>query len=311
MAEQSAHEKAMASINAMFDPPETTEQETPAAVQEDEQESAPAEGAQAEAAQQEPGKQPEETEATREVEIDGETYIVPAKIAERFIQHADYTRKTQDVAEMRRALSAEREASQLEKAFEQSVKDEQKQLTLIEASLEQFRKLDWGKVEDTAQLLHLRAQFDQLKDAKAEVEKSIGAKRADFEGKVKEKASEAQLAGQKYIESKVKGFTDDTKQELFAYGLNEGYTRDELDRIVDPRIVITLWKARQWDALQATKPSVTKRASQAAPVVKPGATQPQASKSQVLTKVFRDAKGKQEKVRAAEDYFANLLGGGR
>lgn len=300
MAEQTAHDKALAGIEAMFAP-----QEAPAPPAEE----AAGEAAVAEAPEQEPTQ--EQPEETVEVEIDGEVYALPKKISERFIHHADYTRKTQDVAEMRRALSAEREASHLERAFSEAIREEQKQLTLLEANIDQFRKLDWSKIEDTGQLIHLRTQFDQLKDARAELEKSINAKRADFEGKVKEKASEAQIAGQKYIEAHVKGWNDGIKQDLFAYGLNEGYTRDELDRIVDPRIVVTLWKSRQWDALQAQKPAVTKRAAQAAPVVKPGATQPQASRVQQLAGAIKTAQTNQQKVRAAEEYFAARFSGER
>lgn len=302
---ETAHDKALAGIAAMFDPKDSTEP-PPEEVTE---ETAPAEEQATEATEQAPPEQSEEE--TAEVEIDGETYLVPKKISERFIQHADYTRKTQDIAEMRRALSAEREATALERAFEQSTREEQKQLSVIEASLDQFKKLDWSKIEDTTQLIHLRTQYDQLKDTRAELQGQLQAKREEFQQKIKDKASEAQVAGQKYIESHVKGFDEEAKADLFAYGLQEGYTRDELDRIVDPRIVVTLWKSRQWDALQAQKPAVTKRAAQAAPMMKPGNTQPQPSKAAQLNQAYKTARSDTDKRKALEGYFANLFQGGR
>ena len=304
MAEPSAHEQALDKIQDMWTEPET---EAPEAVPEAEPETAETEPLEAEATEQEPTQeQPEE----QEVEIDGEIYLIPKRIADKFIQHADYTRKSQDIAEMRRALSATTEAQAIEKAFNQSVSDEQRQLTLIDAQIAQFKQLDWSKIEDTAQLLHLRTQLDQLKDSRAEVDQSIKAKRSEFEEKVKSASQEAIAAGKKYIEQHLKDFNESKKQELFAYGLNEGYTRDELDRIVDPRIVVTLWKARQWDSLQASKPKVANKAAQAAPTVKPGATRQTPTRVQQLSKVFKDAKTQQGKKQAAEEYFAARMGGG-
>lgn len=297
-----SHDAAVKGIEAMFggEPDKPVEQE------------AQAEAPQAEATEtpegqdpaQEAQAQPEEVE----VEIEGEKYLVPKKISDRFIQHADYTRKTQDIAEMRRALSAERETVNLEKAFSQAVDAEHKELALLDSHIEQYKKLDWASLE-TEQLLKARAQFDQIKDRRAEVAEKVSAKRKEFDDKIKQASQEAIDAGKKYIEQRVKGFDESAKKELFAYGLTEGYSRDELDRIVDPRIVVTLWKARQWDNLQASKPAVNNKASQAAPVVRPGSVQRGPSRVQQLAKGIKDAKTSQGKKRAAEDYFTAKFGG--
>lgn len=244
-------------------------------------------------------QQSEETE----VEIEGEKYIVPKKIADKFIHHADYTRKTQDIAEMRRALSAEREVATLNKAFDQSVAVEQQNLLMLSAQIEQFRKLDWQAME-TEQLLKARASLDQLRDAKAELETSIKAKRADFDQKIKGHVQEAMQAGEKYITQHIKGWNDETKKTLHSYGISQGYTHEEMSKIADPRIVVSLNKARLWDELQASQPGVQKRASQAAPTVRPGATQRQPNKIQQLGKAIKEAKGPTAKRDAAVDYFA-------
>jgi hypothetical protein len=295
------HDAALAAVEKMWgggDQAEAVATQTEETVDADPQEAQQPEQAET------PQEQPEETE---EVEIDGEIYAIPKKISDRFKMHADYTRKTQETAEMRRALSAEREAMALDRAFQESIAEESKKLTLLDAQIGQFKNIDWTAIEDAGQMMRLRAQLDQLKDQRKELADSLQAKRGDFEKQVKAKAQEAIQAGQKYVEQHVKGFNDSMKQGLFAYGLNEGYTRDELDRIVDPRIIVTLWKASQWDALQSQKPAVTKKAAQAAPVIKPGATKPTPPKSAQLLQGIKQAKGNQAKVRAAEDYFAERL----
>lgn len=243
-------------------------------------------------------QQPEEVE----VEIEGERYLVPKKISDRFIQHADYTRKTQDVAELRRAVSAERETFSLNKAFDQAVATERQRLAAIEEQLEQYKKVDWHSLE-TEQLLKARASFDQLKDMRAELAEAIKAKRGDFDQRISQHVQEAMQAGEKYITQRIKGFNDDTKNEILSYGVAEGYTKAELDRVMDPRIVVSLHKAMQWDKLQASKPETLNRASQAQPTVRPGASQRPVSRIQSLNKAFSQAKPGRAKEDAAVDYF--------
>lgn len=289
-----SHQQAEAAVEAMFlrgSEPEKTEQ--PAEVET--QEAKPDE--------QEPTQQEPEV---AEVEIDGETYQVPQKIKDRFIHHADYTRKTQELAEARRVVASQEQSLKLQQAFQQEVSQETTQLAAIRQQIEQYKKLDWGSME-TEQLVRTKHQYDQLRDYEADLDKAVQGKRQAFEEKVGKLTQEAREAGLKYIQQKIKGFNDDKAKELLSYGVAEGYTQEELANVMDPRIVVTLWKARQWDQLQAGKPEITKRASQAAPVVKPGAAQKPTSHKQVLTKVIRESKDPKVKTRAAEEYFANIL----
>src|SRR4051812_34876614 len=47
---------------------------------------------------------------TFEVELDGQVHTLPAALKGAFLRQADYTRKTQELAEHRRALEADRQA---------------------------------------------------------------------------------------------------------------------------------------------------------------------------------------------------------
>lgn len=312
MSEQApnSHDTAVQAIEKMFGGGEDTaeEQAPEQEVEETQGEETPAEVEAAEGEGEEQAETPAAPEEV-EVEIDGETYLVPKKISDRFIQHADYTRKTQDIAELRRSLSAEREAAAVEKAFANAVDAERKQLDQINGQLEQLKNVNLDEYTDATQLMKLAQYREKLRDAKADAEKSISDKRSQFDTKLKELSAQAIEAGQKYVEQRVKGFDDNAKRELFAYGLNEGYTRDELDRLTDPRITVTLWKAAQWDALQASKPAITKRTAQSAPVVKPGATKPMVSRVQALDKRFKEAKGGDAKRRSLEDLMTAKFGG--
>jgi len=310
---QEKHDAALDRVTGMFgggEPPEL-EKEPP-------QTPADAPGIEGDDQGKAAGDEPQKTEASEqgvtqaqsedtEVVIDGETYLMPKKIADRFIHQADYTRKTQDLAELRRVSAAEREAIMLERAFEGQIAEERNQLAILDAQLSQYKKLDWSAL-DTEQLLKARAQLDQLKEQRAEIDTSIKAKRGQFDQKIQSVTSEVVTAGQKYIEQRIQKFSDVEKQALFAYGVNEGYAAEEMQKLIDPRLVVTLWKASKWDALQASKPGINKRAAQAAPTIRPGATQPQSSRIQKLSKAIKDAKTSQGKKVAAEEYFAHKMG---
>lgn len=256
-----------------------------------------------EPAEQEPTQQEPEV---AEVEIDGETYQVPTKIKDRFIHHADYTRKTQELAEARRVVAASEQQFKLQSAFQQSVGDEVAQVKAIESQLAQYAKLDWQAM-DTDQLVRTKHQLDQLKDAKAEIEKSLQAKHGEFQQKVQQARQQAIESGRKYVEQRIKGFNDKTAQEIVAFGQAEGYTPEELQGSTDPRFVVTLWKAQQWDKLQSAKPGIQNKASQAAPVIKPGAAQKPMSQKQVLSKVMRESKDPKTKARATEAYLETIF----
>lgn len=248
--------------------------------------------------------------ATREVEIDGEVYEIPDKIAERFIHHADYTKKTQNIAELSRTLSAERETLQIANAFERAVANERQQIALLDAQLAQFKSADWSQM-GTEDLLRTRAQFDQLRDARAELAKQVDAKRGDFEQQVNERRRQALEAGAKYVAQNIKGFDQNSQRALMDYGLTQGYQQNELASIVDPRTIVMMYKAMQWDALQNSAPNVKNKAATARPVVRPGATQPRPSQKQILRKRIADAKPGKEKNAAIEDALAGGFFAGR
>ena len=302
MAEQeqgNAHDQAVKGVESLFP---GLQDEKP----EEQEEAAPDVEQEAESPGQEPTQ--EKPEETQEVEIDGETYLVPKKIADRFIHHADYTRKTMDLAELRRATSAERESVAIERAFTDATKSESKELALIESQLEQFKKVNWLELEPQ-QALQLRGQFEQLKDMRAEKQEAISAKRKEFDGKLGEARNQALEAGEKYLAQKVKGWSEETKKSIAQYALSQDFTRQEVDGIYDPRIALALYKAKQWDELQASAPTIKNKAAQAAPVIKPGSSVKQPSKFQSLSKAVKTAQTPQGKRQAIEDFMTAKFGG--
>src|ERR1051326_1092636 len=82
-----------------------------------------------------------------ELEFDGEKYTIPKKLKPGFMMQADYTRKTQEVAQTRQELEAERERVAQQAKVTESLTENRKKLILAEATLDRYAKADWAKLE--------------------------------------------------------------------------------------------------------------------------------------------------------------------
>ena len=120
-----------------YEPPEAEDQESGS-------ESAagqPAQGDEAEAGQGEL-QAPEVVE----VEFNGKTYNVPADLKDNIMMQADYTRKTQELAEQRRQFEAQA-ATPPQQVQEQDLQDRGYAMQL-EQQLQQYENVDWDAWEN-------------------------------------------------------------------------------------------------------------------------------------------------------------------
>lgn len=100
------------------------------------------------------GAEPEEIEGD-EAEADepemfdyeegGKKYRVPVDLKSHLLRQADYTRKTQEVAEAKRALEADREAATAWRKAEETVRTKMGETAFLNAQLAEFDKIDWAR----------------------------------------------------------------------------------------------------------------------------------------------------------------------
>lgn len=235
-----------------------------------------------------------------EVEYEGETFQVPVKLKEAVIQKADYTRKTQEVAEARRHIELQNEGfrlAQAEQAFAQTIAEPTQQLAIIAARTKDLLD-NWQSLttDQKQELLFLDKQRDGIADA-------IQVKRHEFQSAQKQALEKLQAQAMESVRKNIPGWSPELAQEITRHALSDGYTQAELNSIVDPRHVKTLWKARQFDALQA-KAKVTPTPPK---VVKPGASNPmpQAVKDKLgFQKQMKSATSSSQKARLIEERLA-------
>jgi hypothetical protein len=181
----------------------------------------------------------QESEPTlEEIEHEGKKYAVPPELKDALLRQADYTRKTQELAQQRQQSEAEfaeqRSRIEAERANIQAAG----RLTAIDDRLAQYQGVDWQQLSQTDPV---RAQqeffaFQQLKDARAGLQSQVmqhESQRAMQEAQALQQASEA-------LSREIKGWSPDMAKSLREIAKGLGASDRELDGIKAPWIVRAL-----------------------------------------------------------------------
>lgn len=272
--------------------------------------------AEEEPAEESPEAAPEETEEQPQDDLfeieadDGERYRVPQKLKDSFLRQSDYTKKTQELAELRRHAIATAEAVQASQQFQQSVAADQAELAKVSADIERYKSIDWTAL-DTDQYVRLKHQLDGLKERKGEIEQTISGKATQFSQWQQQHKQSLSQQGQQYLRNVIPNWGQQSVQDAAQAALDAGYTNEEVSNVFDPRFVKLAWEAAQFRKLQSGKTAAVQAAQKAPPVVKPGSSDPQMSarmKEVAWAKQMKNAKSPTEKRALAEAKMARFFG---
>jgi len=237
-----------------------------------------------------------------EVELDGETYRVPPKLKEAVLRQADYTRKTQEVAEASRQVQVQQQALALQAQFQQATVQDQQQLQHLESQIAQYRQLDWANM-DTDTLTRARHQLDTLKEQSEALRNGLSYKAQQFQAHNAQVRQQQLQQGIEYLRKAIPKFDADTISGLRSYAVGEGYTAPEMEQVTDPRFVKLLYKAAEYDRLKSSQKSAVEAVKKAPPVIRPGASKGQGHIAQTRIK---QATERLKKTGGVDD-FANAL----
>ena len=206
----------------------------------------------------------------------------------------DYTKKSQAVAEERKAVEAERQAVQEAKAL----RDQYAQrLEMLETMLQpqETENLDYLKETDpigyAVKVAEMAQKEKQLAQVQAERHRIAQQQEQDrqmqMQSLVREEMQKLTAAIPEFADP-AKGET--IRNDIRAFGKQLGFSDQELAAVYDSRAVLTLYKAMQYDKLMASKPEVTKKVSQAPKAIKPGVAQSRDTNVEELKKLKARAK---------------------
>ena len=191
----------------------------------------------------------------------------------------DYTKKSQAVAEERKAVEAEK--ARIEEA--RYLRDQYaERLQVIEQMLNQqpeTENLEYLKETDPIGYAVKVAELSQREKQLAQVQAERQRIAQQQEQERQEQLGHVIQAEARKLAEAIPEYADPQKgeiarRELREFGQKLGFTEQELAGIYDSRQVLTLWKAMQYDKLQSAKPGITKKVNEAPKVMKSGVSQP-------------------------------------
>lgn len=221
-------------------------------------------------------EQPEEGDDAEEVEFEGKAYKVPKELKDALLRQSDYTKKTQEVAEQRRALEEKAQLFEVQQRLMAQTFDKQVELRELQNRLSQFEKLDWQSLVDTdpVQATKLNLAYQQLQQEAARKTQELHQAQANAEQLTAAQRQQMLVEAQKELKQRLPSFTAETAEKIKTAARQYGLSDQELNQVIDPRYVHILHDAMQWQALQQAKPKAMQKVAEAPKVVKPAAAQP-------------------------------------
>jgi hypothetical protein len=211
----------------------------------------------------------DDDERFEEIERDGKRAKIPAWLKPELMMQADYTRKTQELAEARRGFEGEREAARQASQAELSARGN---LAMIERQLVQFGQIDFNVLNgiDPEKARQAIDHVRRLQEARQHTLGYLGeAQRTRAIAAENESAMRLDAATQELARD-LPEWGPDMATTLFEFGQSHyGFSAEDLDGIDDARAVKALHAAYQWEQHQARVRQAKRHA--AAQNVKPAA----------------------------------------
>jgi hypothetical protein len=190
-------------------------------------------------------------------------------------QGADYTKKTQQVAEQRKAVEAEQKAIEEAKYMRDAYAERLQAMEQLLNAQQPVEDLESLKESDPIGYAVRVAEMSQNKE-------KLYAIQAERQRIAEQQQAEQQQGMQQYLSEQaaklsesLPEYSDPVKGEalrsdLRTFAKNLGFSDQELSAVRDARHVMALYKAMQYDKLQQSKPQLNKRVSEPPKTIKSG-----------------------------------------
>jgi hypothetical protein len=199
------------------------------------------------------------------VTVNGEEQEVSlGELMKGYSRQSDYTRKTQEVSEQRKEFDAMKqqmaqEYQQIQAERQHYVQNLQSFMEGSMSGLDQFAEVNWDLLKETDPI-----EFVTKKEEFREAQEKMQRLQQDQYAAQQRGSAQAQQEHRRTLAEEgaalVKAVPEwgdtDKKQEmagnLRSYAMENGFTKEELDSLIDHRSILVLLKAQKYDKLQKT-----------------------------------------------------------
>jgi vacuolar-type H+-ATPase subunit I/STV1 len=204
----------------------------------------------------------------------------------------DYTQKTQELAEQRRTIEAERQALKFHQEFQQANVQAITDLRALDLAIEAASQKDWNQLKSTdpAAFMTEMMQLQNMRQQRQEVANWINNQQQQALQQQQAKKLEQRQQALQRVRQKIPDYTDEVDRALDEYVRKQGFEPWEIEQFFDDRSAIMAYKAWKYDQLQAKKPALEKKVSAAPKPIKPGSKTPGRQQTQQLTDLRKRVK---------------------
>lgn len=206
---------------------------------------------------------------SEEVEVDGVKHKIPKALKPALMMQADYTRKTQELAEDRKAVQAAREAVEQASAEEITARA---RIVATDEQLARFNQVDWDawEAQDPFEAQKGWRQFQTLQNQRGNLAQNLHQLTGQRTLAAQQETAKRIEEGRAVLERDIPGWSPETGAKLLDFGVKQfGFDRAEIEEFTDPRMVKVLHAA--FEGLQAKGKQQTAQKHVATQVTKPAA----------------------------------------
>jgi len=187
---------------------------------------------------------------SEEVEHDGQKYRVPKALKGALLMQSDYTRKTQEVAEQRKALEAEQQRVVQQAQTMQASIREYAQLTHLDEQIQNYSKVDWAAFSQNdpvaAQSEWIR--FSQMKDARQGLAGHIQNKERQMASDAERETAKRTEEARAVLAREIPDWSPELAQKLGDFAVSKGIPAARLATVTNPadvKILRLAWLGQQ------------------------------------------------------------------
>ena len=201
-------------------------------------------------------------EELEEIEHEGKKARVPKEFKDAFLRQRDYTQKTQELSENRRAWDAQQATAQQAAQLREATFAESAKVFANRERLQQYRNLDWDAIQaaDPNQAMKLDRDMRRLEAETNQLAQGITQKQQHMAFMAQQETAKRIEDGQRQLAREIPGWSPELAGKLLQSAKSLGFNDSELAHVNDPRTVKLLHKAHLYDqimAKQAAKPPPT------------------------------------------------------
>lgn len=181
-----------------------------------------------------------------EVEREGKRYRVPKALEKELLLQSDYTRKTQALAEQRKAVEAQEAMIKQRAEFQETFAKDFAKFHNVQDELAKYEKLDWNALfqSNPNEANRLQFQYSQLKDQRDNLGRELTQKQQQRQFDEQQETAKRIEQGRAELAKRIPNWSPETARKVSDFAVKTyGFTAEEVGSIVDPRAVEALYHA--------------------------------------------------------------------